>query len=96
MTIPATTQRTSYRMRTGADALAAAVHGLAGWLRLAAMPTYTFMALFIAVFGESPKDMFCMAMHASPLSGMVVMYMLMSVFHSAPWLKLVAGPRGGV
>jgi hypothetical protein len=30
---------------------------------------------------------------ASPLSGMVPMYLLMSAFHSAPWLKLISGRR---
>jgi hypothetical protein len=30
---------------------------------------------------------------APPLSGMVPMYVLMSVFHSAPWLKLIAARR---
>jgi hypothetical protein len=93
MTIPAATQRTGHRIWTGADGLAAAVLGLAGWLRLAAAPTYTFMALFIAVFGENPKDMLCMAMHASPLRGMVFMYVLMSIFHVSPWLKLMSGAR---
>jgi hypothetical protein len=29
----------------------------------------------------------------SPVGGMVPMYLLMSVFHSAPWLKLIAGRR---
>jgi hypothetical protein len=28
--------------------------------------------------------------YAFPLSGMVSMYLLMSVFHAAPWLKLVS------
>jgi hypothetical protein len=33
----------------------------------------------------------CSAAHgASPLSGMVPMYVLMSAFHLAPWLKLVS------
>jgi hypothetical protein len=27
---------------------------------------------------------------ASPLTGMTAMYVLMSVFHAAPWLKLVS------
>jgi len=77
------------------DWLVAAALRLADWLRLAAAPSYGFMALFTAVFGESPQDMLCMAMHhASPMSGMIGsmawMYMLMGMFHSAPWLKLIA------
>jgi len=75
--------------------LVGAALGLAEWLRLAAAPSYAIMALITAIFGESPKDMLCMAMHhASPLSGMAGsmawMYVLMTVFHSAPWLKLIA------
>ena len=75
--------------------LAAALR-VADWLKLAAAPSYGLMALFTAIFGESPQDMLCMAMHhTSPLTGMIGsmawMYMLMSMFHSAPWLKLIAG-----
>jgi hypothetical protein len=33
-------------------------------------------------------DVLCAA--ASPLSGMVPMYVLMSVFHAPPWLKLLS------
>jgi hypothetical protein len=33
---------------------------------------------------------------ASPLNGMVPMYLLMSAFHSAPWLKLISRQRSGV
>jgi hypothetical protein len=96
MTIYSTTLMRGYRIWTGATWLPAAVFGLTGWLRLAAAPTYGFMALFTAVFGESPQDMLCMAMHhTSPLGGMAWMYMLMSVFHSAPWLKLIAAQRSG-
>jgi hypothetical protein len=29
------------------------------------------------------------------MGGMVPMYLLMSAFHSAPWLKLISGRRGG-
>ena len=32
---------------------------------------------------------------ASPLSGMALMYLLMSAFHLAPWLKLISSRRCG-
>src|SRR5581483_6893275 len=32
---------------------------------------------------------------ASPLGGMALMYALMSVFHAAPWLKLISSRRTG-
>jgi hypothetical protein len=35
------------------------------------------------------------AQDASPLSGMVPMYLLMSAFHLTPWLKLVSKRRSG-
>jgi hypothetical protein len=39
-------------------------------------------------------SMLCSAAHdASPLSGMVQMYLLMSAFHLAPWLKLSSSRR---
>jgi hypothetical protein len=67
--------------------------GAAGWLGLAAAPTFAIMALLTGV-GGGPADMLCSAVHeASPLSGMVPMYLLMSAFHSAPWLKLISGGR---
>ncbi len=72
----------------------AAARGAADWLSLAAAPTFAAMALLTVVSGRG--DMLCSAEHvASPLTGMVAMYLLMSVFHSAPWLKLVfAAGRG--
>jgi len=33
------------------------------------------------------------AAHVSPLSGMVTMYLLMSAFREALWLKLIRGER---
>jgi predicted deacylase len=47
------------------------------------------MALLTGV-GGGPPDMLCSAAHASPLSGMAAIYLLMSAFHSAPWLKLIS------
>jgi hypothetical protein len=69
----------------------------ADWLGLAAAPTFALMALLSGVVGGGPMDMLCSAAHgASPLSGMVLMYGLMSVFHLAPWLKWIAHRRRGV
>ena len=73
----------------------AAVPGAAGWLGLAAAPTFAVMAFLTYVSGGD-ADMMCSAAHGvSPLSGMVPMYLLMSVFHAAPWLKHGSSPRSG-
>jgi hypothetical protein len=66
----------------------------AGWMSLAAAPTFAIMALLTSVLGSGAPDMLCSTMHGtSPLGGMVPMYVLMSAFHSAPWLKLIYGRR---
>ena len=65
--------------------------GAADCLSLAAAPTFAIMALLTAVLGGGPLDVLCSAAtDASPLGGMVPMYVLMSAFHAAPWLKLVS------
>jgi len=75
----------------------AAALGAADWLSLAAAPTFAIMAVLTGVVGGRLPDMLCSAAQdASPLSGMVPMYLVMSAFHSAPWLKLIAGRRSGV
>jgi hypothetical protein len=74
----------------------AAALGAADWLCLAAAPTFAITALLAGVLGGGPPDMLCSAAQdASPLSGMAPMYLLMSAFHSAPWLKLISGRRSG-
>ncbi|MCK1655821.1 hypothetical protein IVA88_31040 [Bradyrhizobium sp. 149] len=75
------------------DGVVAARH-LARWLGLAATPTFAIMALLTAVLGGGPADMLC-AGHGSLLGGMVPMYLLMSAFHSAAWLRLVSKWRSG-
>ena len=72
-----------------------AAPGLAFWLGLAAAPTFALMALWTAFFNGQP-DMLCMAtLSSSPMSGMTIMYLLMSAFHSLPWLKLISCQRKG-
>ena len=71
------------------------VAGAVDLLSLAAAPTFAIMALLTGA-NVGPPDMLCsVTQHASPLNGMVVMYLLMSAFHSAPWLKLISSRRSG-
>jgi len=63
----------------------------ADWLYLAAAPTFAIMALVTGVLGGGPTDALCSIAGVSPLGGMMPMYLLMSAFHAAPWLKLIAG-----
>lgn len=70
--------------RPNADTLWAG-HALA----LAATPTFAMMALLSEVAGGGPAAMLCSAAPMSLLGGMGTMYLLMSVFHAAPWLKLI-------
>jgi len=55
-------------------------------LCLAAAPSFALMALLTLVGGGGAPDILC---SVSPLGGMAPMYLMMSVFHTAPWLKLI-------
>ena len=66
---------------------------LARWLGLAATPTFAIMAVLTAVLGGGSADMLCSAGHGLSLGGMVPMYLLMSAFHSAAWLRLISGSK---
>ncbi len=57
---------------------------VADWVAFSATPVFGIMAVITADVGSGSMDM-----HASPLTGMVTMYALMSVVHSAHWLKLL-------
>jgi len=73
----------------------AAAINAADFLYLGAAPTFAIMALLTGVVGGGSPDALCSMGSASPLSGMVPMYVLMSAFHSAPWLKLILRRRSG-
>jgi hypothetical protein len=81
-------------MNRNEDKQAYPVLSAGDWVSLAAAPTFAIMALLTSFFGGGPPDILCSAAHGgSPLSGMVAMYLLMTAFHSAPWLKLISSRR---
>lgn len=68
-----------------------AARSAAAWLSLTAAPTFAGMAV-LSVVSADMADM-CAAQAASPLTGMAAMYLLMSAFHLAPWLKRIGNRR---
>ena len=84
----AMTNTTMANMAISRRASSVAAIRVADWLSLAAAPTFAVMALVTAIFDSAP-DALCLAAQGSPFSGMVVMYVLMSVFHVSPWLRLI-------
>jgi hypothetical protein len=66
--------------------------GAADWLALAAAPTFALMAALTTLGVVGHAVPLCGEMSPSPLSGMGSMYLLMSAFHLAPWLRLTSGP----
>lgn len=78
---------TTFAATGKADSLAGP--DVAGWLRLAAAPTFALMAWISAV--GSPGMVMCSAASAIvPVNDMALMYLLMGFFHLSPWLKLVS------
>ncbi len=66
--------------------------GAAGWLGLAASPTFALMAWIAA--NDAPSIALCSSGSSMlPINGMTAMYMLMSLFHLSPWLKLASAAR---
>ncbi len=72
-----------------APGASAAAFGAAEWLALAASPTFAGMALLSGILGNGTAEMICSSSDMSPMSGMAAMYLLMGVFHAAPWLRLI-------
>lgn len=75
----------AYPAKTGA----ATARGAADWLCLAATPAFAVMALMT---WDSDAGMICSVDPEafSILAGMAPMYALMSIFHAAPWLRLLS------
>lgn len=65
-------------------------HGAVRWLALAAAPTFALMAWIAAT--DASAMALCTSSSLLPVDGMTAMYLLMSLFHLPPWLKL-ATPR---
>ncbi|GAB3684362.1 hypothetical protein [Salinisphaera aquimarina] len=64
-------------------------YGAADWLGLAASPSFALMA-WIAGTG-APGTALCSAAPAGlSIGGMAWMYLLMSVFHMSPWLRIAS------
>jgi hypothetical protein len=63
----------------------------ARWLTLASSPTFALMAL-ISTINAPPQSMCATGTFFLPVDGMTMMYLLMTLFHLPPWLKL-AGHR---
>jgi hypothetical protein len=64
--------------------------GAAGWLALAASPTFAVMA-WIATNDTPPMPLCGSGSSILPIDGMTAMYLLMSLFHLSPWMKLASG-----
>ena len=62
----------------------------AGWLALAASPSFAVMA-WIAVKDAPPIALCSSGPSILPIGGMTAMYGLMSLFHLSPWLTLASG-----
>jgi hypothetical protein len=74
--------------RSHGESVAAPV--VARWLHLAVAPTFAVMALSTVVLDGGPPNALCSAAGGFGLNGMAPMYLLMALFHVAPWLKLMS------
>jgi hypothetical protein len=66
----------------------------ADWVCLGATPVFALMALLTSIGAfEMPHMHGAMAHGGSALGGMGFMYLLMSAFHAAPWLRRFSASR---
>lgn len=79
-------------MASRSDFAGAASLRVADWLALVAAPTFAIMGVLALDFDNGAPAVLCATMpDAAPMNGMAAMYLLMGVFHLAPWLRLAAG-----
>ena len=72
------------------DVMEGRAGSMAWWLGLAASPTFAAMAWIAA--NDGPSMAFCSQGSGMPRGGgMTAMYLLMSLFHLSPWVKVAAG-----
>ena len=89
-----TSARASGTTRGDGESIVAAP-AVASFLHLAASPTFVLMALSTFVLDSGGQGALCAAVGGAGFNGMVPMYLLMAVFHLAPWLKFLSR-RGSV
>jgi hypothetical protein len=90
------TARTNDALISGRVGRGRAAPDPAGWLGLTAAPTFAVMALWTGLTGAQP-DVLCIGVrNVLPLDGMPLMYALMSIFHTVPWLRLLSNASFGV
>jgi hypothetical protein len=58
----------------------------AGWIGLAATPAFALMAWIAAT--DAPRIAICASASGMPIGGMAWMYLMMSLVHVSPWLRL--------
>jgi hypothetical protein len=68
--------------------------GAVDWLALAAAPSFLLMAALSSLPAEGALGALCSDATGTGITGMGPMYVLMSVFHAPPWLRLL-GLNGG-
>ncbi len=82
---------TTRTIGTDGQRLATSTRSVADVVCLSAAPVFALMALLSCLPAGNPHEMICsVTRHAAPLNGMAWMYLLMSVFHTVPWLRLIS------
>jgi len=76
---------------TGLDDIGVVIaFAAAKWLRFAAAPIFTIMALLTVVLENSLPNTFYTAAGGLWPGGMAPMYLLMAASHLVPWLRLIS------